>query len=83
MSHWFQNIHAIDCDIVLHANGELLRTVQMPIVPRVGDDLDLDLGGKGAGILYHVVAVRHHVRPRRITMRDDLFGVSVFVELTG
>jgi hypothetical protein len=33
--------------------------------------------------LYRVVRVRYHVRPRRITLRDDLFGVSVFVEPAG
>jgi hypothetical protein len=78
---WFQNIHAIDCDLVLEADGHVLRTVQLPVVPQVGDELELDLGGRGAsGRLYRVVRVRYHVRPRRITMRDDLFGVSVFVE---
>ena len=78
---WFQNIHAIDCDLVLEASGAVLRTIQLPVVPHVGDELELDLGGRGdAGPLYRVVRVRHHVHPRRITMRDDLFGVSVFLE---
>jgi hypothetical protein len=81
---WFQNIQAIDCDLVLQASGELLRTVQMPVIPQVDDELELDLAGAGAAApLYRVVRVRYHVRPRRMTMRDDLFGVSVFIEPAG
>jgi hypothetical protein len=81
---WFQNIQAIDCDLVLAANSQLLRTVQMPVVPQVGAELELDVAGQGdSAHLYLVVRVRYHVRPRRVTMRDDLFGVSVFVEPAG
>jgi hypothetical protein len=81
---WFQNIEAIDCDLVLEANGQVLRTIQMPVIPHVGDELELDLAGQGdAGPLYSVVRVRYHVRPRRTNMRDDLFGVSVFVQPAG
>ena len=81
---WFQNIQAIDCDLVLEADGQVLRTIQMPVVPHVGDELELDIPGRGgAGPLYRVVRVRYHARPRRITLRDDLFGVSVFVEPAG
>ena len=81
---WFQNIQAIDCDLVLEADGRALRTIQLPVVPHVGDELELDVAGQGAaGQLYRVVRLRYHVRPRRITMRDDLFGVSVFVEPAG
>jgi hypothetical protein len=81
---WFQNTQAIDCDLVLEANGQVLRSVQMPVVPHVGDELELDLAEQGAaGPLYRVVRVRYHVRPRRITIRDDLFGVSVYLEPAG
>jgi hypothetical protein len=81
---WFQNVQAIDCDLVLAADGRVLRTVQMPVVPRVGEELELDVVGQGGpAVLYRVVRVRYHVRPRRITVRDDLFGVSVFVEPAG
>ena len=78
---WFQNVQAIECDLVLEANGQVLQTVQLPIVPRVGEELDLDLAGQDvASPVYRVVRVRHHVRPRRMTLRDDLFGVYLFVE---
>ncbi len=81
---WFQNIQAIDCDLVLAATGQVLRTIQVPVVPHAGDELELDVAGAGdGGLLYRVVRVRYHVRPRRITMRDDLFGVSLFVEPAG
>jgi hypothetical protein len=81
---WFQNTRAIDCDLVLDATGQALQSIQMPVVPRVGDELELDVVGQGASApLYRVVRVRYHVRPRRITLRDDLFGVSVFVEPAG
>jgi hypothetical protein len=84
MSHrWFPNVQAIDCDLVLESNGEVLRTVSVPVVPRVGDELELDISGQRGGALYRVVRVRYHLRPRRITMRDDLFGVSVFIEPAG
>lgn len=81
---WFQNTHGIDCDVVLQASGQTVQTVQMPVVPHVGDEMEFDMGGeRAAGPLYRVVRVRHHLRPRRLTMRDDLFGVSVFVEPVG
>lgn len=78
---WFQNIQSIECDLVLEANGQVLQTVQLPIVPHVGDELDLDLAGQDVtSPVYRVVRVRHHVRPRSITLRDDLFGVYLFVQ---
>jgi hypothetical protein len=80
-NRWFPNVNAIDCDLVLDATRQLLRTVHLPVVPRVGDELELDVARQPEnGALYRVVRVRYHVRPRGITMRDDLFGVSVFVE---
>jgi hypothetical protein len=77
------NFQSIECD-VLTADGRALCTVQLPVIPRVSDELDIDLGGRAAGDgLYRVVRVRYHVRPRKFTTRDDLFGVSVFVEPVG
>ena len=77
------NFQAIECDVVSAADGALIRTVHLPAVPRVGDELDLDVARseqrRGDGV-YRVVRVRYHVRPRKFTTRDDLFGVSVFVE---
>ena len=81
---WFQNTQGIECDLVLEANGQVLRTIRMPVVPMVGDELELDLAEQGAASAsYRVVRVRYHVRPRRMTLRDDLFGVSVFIEPAG
>ena len=70
----------IECDLIDAASDEKLRTVVLPLVPRVGDELDLDLGERGAGDgLYHVVRVRFHVRPRKLVRTDDLFGVAIYV----
>ena len=83
-NRWFPNPQAIECDLLLAADGQTLRTVQLPVVPRVGDELELDLSGDPAdGRLYRVVGVRYHVRPRKLTMRDDLFGVALFLEPVG
>jgi len=80
-SRWFQNTQAIECDLVLEVDGQTLRTVQLPIVPRVGDEILLDLPNDPVGgRVFRVVRVRYGIRPRRITMRDDLFGVAVFLE---
>ncbi len=80
---WLRNPGTIDCDLVL-PDGALVRTVELPVVPQVGDELALDLPGMPAeGALYRVIRVRHHVRPRRLTTRDDLFGVTLFIEPTG
>jgi hypothetical protein len=50
-------------------------------VPRVGEELDLDLDRQNAGGgLYRVVRIRYHVRPRALVRTDDLLGISVFVE---
>lgn len=78
-----RNPGTIDCDLVLAANGAPVRTVELPVVPQVGDELALDLPGTPAeNVLYRVIRVRYHVRPRRLTTRDDLFGVTLFVEPT-
>jgi hypothetical protein len=49
-------------------------------VPRVGEELDLDLDRHQAGGVYRVVRVRYHVRPRALVRTDDLLGISIFVE---
>ena len=83
-NRWFPNTQSIECDLLLAGDGQSLRTVQLPAVPRVGDELELDLSADPAeGRLYRVVGVRYHVRPRKLTMRDDLFGVALFLELVG
>ena len=74
-----------ECDLVNDADGRTLRTVNLPAVPRVGEELDLDLGGAGGASdrLYRVVRVRYHVRPRKVVRADDLFGIAVFVAPAG
>lgn len=71
----------IECDIVDVASGETLRTVRLSVVPRVGEELDLDLNRQhtGGGV-YRIVGIRYHVRPRALVRTDDLLGISVFVE---
>jgi hypothetical protein len=50
-------------------------------VPRVGEELDLDLDRQSpGGGVYRVVRIRYHVRPRALVRTDDLLGISVFVE---
>ncbi len=85
MSHrWFPNGRSIDCDLVLASSGQVLQTLHVPVVPRVGDELEVDEPERpGRGPLYRVVRVRYHSRPGRLTMRDDLYGVSVLVEPAG
>jgi hypothetical protein len=70
----------VECDILLEGSLELLLTVSLPTVPRVGEELDLDLGGGRAGEgIYVIRAVRYHLRPRRLTRAGDLFGVRLLV----
>jgi hypothetical protein len=70
----------IECDIVEATRGETLRTVRLSVVPRVGEELDLDLDRQQGGGIYRVVRIRYHVRPRALVRTDDLLGISVFVE---
>lgn len=76
------SLQPFECDLVNAADGQTLRTVNLPVVPRVGDELDLDLGGHGGSTdrLYRVIRVRYHLRPRKIVRSDDLFGIAVYVE---
>jgi hypothetical protein len=72
---------SVECDLINAANEQKLRTVRLALVPRVGDELDLDLGDRAsAGGLYRVVRVLYHVRPRKLVRTDDLLGVSLYIE---
>ena len=71
----------IECDIVNTVDGQTLRTVRLSVVPRIGEELDLDLDRQHAGGgVYRIVRIRYHVRPRTLVRTDDLLGISVFVE---
>lgn len=71
----------IECDIVDTADGHTLRTVRLSVVPRIGEELDLDLDRqRTGGDLYRIVRIRYHVRPRALVRTDDLLGISLFVE---
>jgi hypothetical protein len=69
---------SIECDLILEAGGQKLRTVKLSAVPRAGDELDLDLGSEEQR-MYRVVSVRYHIRPRKLVRTDDIIGISVFV----
>ncbi len=45
-NRWFPNTQAIECDLVLEGNSRALLTVQVPVVPRIGEELALDLPGQ-------------------------------------
>ena len=70
----------IECDLIDPASGTNVRTVNLSVIPRVGEELALNLGGQGGGEgLCRVVAVRYHLRPRKVVRTDDLFGVSLYI----
>jgi hypothetical protein len=72
---------AIECDVVDAATDEKLHTIHLALVPRVGEELDVDSGGRDRrdGV-YRVVRIRYHVRRRKIVRTDDLIGISLYVE---
>lgn len=72
----------IECDIVEEGSNEMLVTLSLPVVPRVGEELDLDLTGSRSAAegCYRVVGVRYHARPRKLTRTGDLFGVRIVVQ---
>jgi hypothetical protein len=72
----------IECDIVLAGSNDTLVTLSLPVVPRVGEELDLDVTGErgAAAGFYRVVGVRYHARPRKLTRTGDLFGVRIVVQ---
>jgi hypothetical protein len=72
---------AIECDLINVSDGERLRTIRMSVLPRAGDELDLDFGEDQQAI-FNVVQVRYHVRPRKLVRMDDLIGVSIFIAAT-
>ena len=70
----------IECDLVHAGTGEKLHTVTLPRVPRIGEELHLDLGGDRPGEdLYDVVVVQYHLRRRSGLRADDLFGVTLYI----
>ena len=71
-----------EVDLVDARTGGTLRTVNLALVPRIGEEVHLDLGhDRGEGV-YRVVSVRYHVRPRMIVRMDALFGITLYVERT-
>jgi hypothetical protein len=74
------SIAPIECDVVEASDGRTIRTVRLSVVPRIGEEIELDLGGEPGGGQYRIVRVRYHVRPRAVVRTDDLLGISLFVE---
>ena len=71
----------LECDIVDAVTGDKLHTVSLARVPRVGEELDVDSGGRDVGdCVYRVIRVRYHVRRRKVVRTDDLIGISLYVE---
>ena len=71
---------ALECDLIDASSAEKLHTVRLSVVPRVGEELDLDLGSRETPVVYRVVRVLYHVRPRKLVRMDDLFGVSIYIK---
>ena len=70
----------VECDIVHCESNAILITLALAVIPRVGEEIDLDIAGSpGADGVYEVVAVRYHMRPRKITRAGDLFGIRLLV----
>jgi hypothetical protein len=69
---------SIECDLINAADGQKLRTVRLSVVPRSGEEVDLDFGEDQQGV-FSVVQVRYHIRPRKLVRTDDVIGVSIFV----
>lgn len=74
----------IEVDLIDAPSGEKLRMVHIAAIPRVGEEMVLDLGEReGQQFLYRVVRVLYHVRPRKIVRTDDLIGIALYVERLG
>ena len=69
----------VECDLIDASTAEKLHTVRLSVIPRVGEELDLDLGRENSAV-YRVVRVLYHVRPRKLVRMDDLFGASIYIE---
>ena len=71
----------VECDVLVEGSRAILATLSLPVVPRVGEEIDLDLTGarSSADGIYVVRAVRYHIRPRTLTRNGDLFGVQLLV----
>jgi len=73
----------LEVDLVDARTGATVRTVKLALVPRIGEEMHLDLGGRDRGEgVYRVVSVRYHLRPRMIVRTNDLFGITLYVERT-
>ena len=71
----------VECDLIDIASEERLRTVRLSVIPRVGEEMEIDLGDRESlSGTYRIVRVLYHVRPRKLVRSDDLFGVSIYVE---
>ena len=71
-------IASIECDLIDAADGQKLRTVRLSVVPRIGEEVDLDFSEDQQGV-FRVVQVRYHIRPRKLVRTDDIIGISIFV----
>ena len=70
----------VECDLINASTAAKLHTVRLSVIPRVGEEMDLDVGGRESSIIYQVVRVLYHVRPRKVVRTDDLFGVSIYIK---
>jgi hypothetical protein len=71
----------IECDLIDVVSAEKLRTLHLSVIPRVGEELQIDLGDRDPSSgTYRVERVLYHLRPRMLVRTDDLFGVSIFIE---
>lgn len=70
-----------ECDIVDVRTDAKLHTISLQLVPRIGEEIDVDSGGRDPrdGV-YRVVRIRYHVKRRKIVKADDLLGISLYVE---
>jgi hypothetical protein len=75
---------SFECDIIDTASDAKIRTVHVAWVPRVGEEMHLDIGERDAADgIYRVTRVLYHVRPRKLVKVDDMLGVSLYVERIG
>ena len=77
------SLRPFECDLIESSTNEKLRTVQLSVIPRVGEELDVDLGEREAASgIYRVARILYHLRPRKVVRTDDLIGISIYVERT-
>jgi hypothetical protein len=68
-----------ECDIVDLGTREVLVTVTLPLVPRVGEDLRLT-GDGYAGKVYRVASVQYEIEHRQRAQLGHLSRVTICVE---